>query len=247
MNIQEAAFQGKTDELKRFIAEGADPNLTDQYGHSLLWMAAEEGRVDCVAVLLNAKADANRADIYGHSVLHVAAQRNSIECCRLLIQYHANPNNVDEFNRTPLGLAAVFGSLGCVRFLASNGYALDFEERANPDGATILSDVIKNKFNYNRKNVVEYLLHVGIKPDNPINIPDWMKLLVLKRNNAILSTFTLKGILRKRFKIQGAEAAFLKGRTPKDIVDLIGLHVWSTRLDPKWGGSSEDDLKKMKK
>ena len=246
MNIQEAAFQGKTDELKRFIAEGADPNLTDQYGHSLLWDAAQQGRVDCVAVLLNAKADANRADIYGQSVLHMAAQCNSIECCRLLIQYHANPNNADEFNRTPLGLAAVFGSLECVRFLASNGYALDFEERANPDGATILSDVIKNNLNYNRKNVAEYLLHVGVKPD-VYHYPDWMRLLVLKRKNAILSTFTLKAILRKRFTVPGEEAAFLKGRPPKDIIDLIGIYVWSTRLDPKWGGSSGDDLKKMKK
>jgi hypothetical protein len=98
--------------------------------------------------------------------------------------------------------------------------------------------------------VAEFLFHSGAKMSNVksrIKIPDWMNQLVSKRKNATLSTFTLKGILRKRFTVPGEEAAFLKGRPPKDIIDLIGLHVWSTRLDPKWGGPSRDDLKKMKK
>jgi hypothetical protein len=79
------------------------------------------------------------------------------------------------------------------------------------------------------------------------DVPDWMKLLVLKRENAIRSTLTLKVVLRKRFKIPGAEAAFLNGRPPKDVVNLVGLYVWATRLDPKWGEASKDGLKRMKK
>lgn len=70
--------------------------------------------------------------------------------------------------------------------------------------------------------------------NSSIEIPDWMKKLVSKRKNAIRSTFTLKGALGKRFNVPGAEGAFLKGRIPKDIVNLVGLYVWATRLDPKW-------------
>jgi hypothetical protein len=74
-----------------------------------------------------------------------------------------------------------------------------------------------------------------------------MKKIVSKRKNVIRSTLTLKAVLRKRFKIPGPEAAFLNGRITKDIVNLIGLHVWATRLDPKWGEASKDGLKRMKK
>jgi hypothetical protein len=103
---------------------------------------------------------------------------------------------------------------------------------------------------YNHPNVAQYLLHSGAKMSNVISsvtISDWMKQIVSKRKNTTLSTFTLKALLRKRFKIPGPGAAFLNGRICKDIVNLIGLHVWATRLDPKWGEASEDDLKRIKK
>ena len=119
-------------------------------------------------------------------------------------------------------------------------------DRPNNGGFTSLSYAII----YNRPNFAEFYLHSGAKMSNvnpTIEIPDWMNQLVSKRKSAILSTFTLKGILRKRVKIPGAEASFLNGRPPKDIINLIGLYVWSTRLDPAWGGSSGDDLKKTKK
>ena len=70
---------------------------------------------------------------------------------------------------------------------------------------------------------------------------------MIKRKNVILSTFTLKAVLRKRFRIEGAEAAFLKGRIPKDVVNLVGFYVWATRLDPEWSEASEDGLKSIKK
>jgi ankyrin repeat protein len=99
-------------------------------------------------------------------------------------------------------------------------------------------------------DVAEFLLHSGAKMSNVKSrhkIPDWMKRIVSKRKNVILSTFTLKALLRKRFKVPGAEGAFLNGRPPKDVVDLVGFYVWATRLDPKWGEASEDGLRRMKK
>ena len=99
-------------------------------------------------------------------------------------------------------------------------------------------------------DVAEFLLHSGAKMSNVKSrhkIPDWMEQIVIKRKNVILSTFTLKAVLRKRFRIEGAEAAFLKGRIPKDVVNLVGFYVWATRLDPEWSEASEDGLKSIKK
>jgi len=104
---------------------------------------------------------------------------------------------------------------------------------------------LANAIKWIHPNLAEYLLHSGAKMENirpNFKVPDWMKQIVTKRKRAIHSTLILKGLLKKRFKVDGAEAAYLNGRIPKDMINLVGLHVWSTRLDPKWG-----DSKRMKK
>jgi len=107
-------------------------------------------------------------------------------------------------------------------------------ERPNIYGHTPLAHAIL----YNHTKVAEYLLHSGA---NMINVresisilPKWMNQIVTKRKRAIRSTRILKGLLKKRFKVDGAEAAYLNGRIPKDMINLVGLYVWSTRLNKEW-------------
>jgi len=125
--------------------------------------------------------------------------------------------------------------------------ALCKSDRPDNYGDTPLSDAVM----YSRPNVAEYLLHSGAKMIENIRpnlkIPYWMNQIMTKRKRAIHSTLILKGVLKKRFKVVGAEAAYLNGRIPKDMINLVGLHVWSTRLDPKWNESSRTDSKRMKK
>jgi len=106
-------------------------------------------------------------------------------------------------------------------------------DRPDSDGETPLTSAIK----YTQPAVAEFLLHSGAKMSNvkrSIEVPEWMNQIVTKRKRAIHSTLILKGVLKKRFKVDGAEAAYLNGRIPKDMINLVGLYVWFTRLDSKW-------------
>jgi len=111
-------------------------------------------------------------------------------------------------------------------------------DRLDINGYTPLAHAIW----YNIRNVAEYLLHSGAKMANVhprTKVPEWMNQIVTKRKRAIHSTLILKGVLKKRFKVVGAEGAYLNGRIPKDMINLVGLYVWSTRLDPKWEDSNQ--------
>jgi len=108
-------------------------------------------------------------------------------------------------------------------------------ERDRPSnyGYTPLAIAIK----YNYTKIAQYLLYSGAKMKNVHSnskVPYWMKQIVTKRKRVIHSTLILKGVLKKRFKVVGAEGAYLNGRIPKDMINLVGLYVWSTRLNEEW-------------
>jgi len=105
-------------------------------------------------------------------------------------------------------------------------------DKPNNDGVTPLGNAIM----YIEPALAEFLLHLGAKMKNVRRfiVPEWMNQIVTKRKRSIYSTLILKGVLKKRFKVDGAEAAYLNGRIPKDMINLVGLYVWSTRLNEKW-------------
>jgi ankyrin repeat protein len=121
--------------------------------------------------------------------------------------------------------------LACVKILVAGGSYIDIRNNYNQ---TPLSYAIFN----NKCETAQFLLYSGAKISNVapnIEIPDWMNQMVMTRKRTIHSTLTLKGVLRKRYKVDGAESSFLNGGIPKDMVNLVGYHVLSTWLDPKWG------------
>jgi len=184
-----------------------------------------------------------------------------LRALQLLIKHKANVNALNTIGSSPLHIASFSGHLTCVQvclpplcqlvtdirpqILISAGTLCE-RDRNNKGRFTPLAYAIM----YNHSNVAEYLLHSGEKMVNVhenIGVPVWMTQFVTKRKRVIHSTLILKGVLKKRFKVVGAEAAYLNGRIPKDMINLVGLHVWFTRLDPKWNESSRTDSKRMKK
>ena len=150
----------------------------------------------------------------------------------MLIQHKANVNALDKHGRLPLHFASCNGNLACVKTLVAGGSYIDI---LNIYNQTPLSNAITN----HQCEIAQFLLYSGAKISNVIDpfckIPDWMNQIVAKHKRTIHSTLTLKGVLRKRFKVDGAEASFLNGGIPKDMVNLVGYHVLSTWLDPQWG------------
>jgi ankyrin repeat protein len=206
-------FQSKDLEtVKRLIAAGADVNEVDYRERSVVCYAAYEGHVDSVIALINAKADVNKADREGFTPLHEAVCSGHAKCVRVLVQHGADVYAQTNFRNSALHFASLNNNLQCMQILAATGALLNIDKR-DSHGETPLSEAIK----WNHCNVAEFLLHLGARIPSK-KIPDWMRQLIIKRQNAMRSTLTLKGILKRRL-----------GQS-KDVTNLLGLYVWNKRV-----------------
>lgn len=220
MSLINHVFCNNNEAIKRFIATGQDVNIAvDEYGHTSLWWAAGRGCVGCTTALLNAKADVNKVDNYVITPLHYASENGKAECVRVLTQHKANVNVLDLNQESPVHYACANNQLACMQVLLAAGVEID---TFNKYGATPLCKSIIHE----QYDAVEFLLYAGAKMSNVrqnINIYE-IHQLVAKRQKVMRSTLVVKGVLRKRFK----------GRVSRDIVNLMGLYVWKTRLHQDW-------------
>ena len=89
----------------------------------------------------------------------------------------------------------------------------------------------------NKRDVAELLLDKGAKMSNvreDFEIPDWMNVIVTKRQNVKQSLTTFTGVLRKRFAVSGGGTEYSRGRLPRDVVWVISRWAWNTRFDVRW-------------
>jgi ankyrin repeat protein len=103
-------------------------------------------------------------------------------------------------------------------------------EDRDSDGYSPLAHAIS----CNRRDCAERLLYAGAKISNvgeDIEIPDWVETIVAKRKNAVASLRTFIGVMRNRFETEGPHVG---NRVPKDLLKLLMMMLWSTRLDEKW-------------
>ena len=92
---------GKTDVMRLLLDAGADPNVQNDDGQTLLHHMAEEGiteyvRYEDVEALLNAGADPNLIDEKGWTPAHYAGEKGDKDMFRLLLEHGAE--GVDKFD-----------------------------------------------------------------------------------------------------------------------------------------------------
>jgi uncharacterized protein len=73
--IRYQALQGRTDELARSLAEGADPNVADAAGFTPLHFAAQSLQPQAVRLLIDAGADLEARNRFGATPLFVALMK----------------------------------------------------------------------------------------------------------------------------------------------------------------------------
>ena len=109
----------------------------------------------------------------------------------------------------------------------------EVDARSNYGNTPLASAIL-----WNKHDVAELLLDKGAKINNIkiTKIPDWMKSIVIKRENVKRSLTTFIGVLRKRFTLSGGgwNTEYTRGRFPLDLVRLLGRLVWATRFDERW-------------
>ena len=145
-----AAGQGHTDAVKLLLDEGADINMKDKYGDTLLVHATEAGHTDVVKLLLDKGAGginaalmkaAYRADTstvellldkgadinakvigaFGDTALMNAVVSGDTNVIELLLARGADINGVDADGETALGMARRMGNAAIVRLLKKAG------------------------------------------------------------------------------------------------------------------------------
>ena len=216
---------------------GGDINAIDENGWTLLYWSVRLGHNSAqINVLLHANADVNKGTVDGITPLHVASCRsNLLEIVQLLIRHNANVNALSFDGCSPLHYATMgrTKTTAVVSLLLSNG-AMRTLDLPDKTGSTPLSYAVRC---FDPNPNVEILLDAGAKMNN---VDKWIKVspyatkVIEKRKKIKRSTLVFKGILRKRLRVGGPGAAYLGGALPKDMVNLLGLHLWDTRFNKKW-------------
>ncbi len=100
--LAEAAQQGSSEQARRFLAAGADPNTPDsKFGVTPLSWAAMQGEVALVQLLIEKGAKVNQPNKDGSFPLHCAAFLGQDTVVETLLQSGANPTTRTQRGYTP--------------------------------------------------------------------------------------------------------------------------------------------------
>jgi hypothetical protein len=124
--LHEVAANGSLPIVELLLHLGANPNATDQFGHTPLYCVGNECHKasggDIVRALVHSGADVNARDSLKHcTALHMAARRGNILVAEALLDCKANIEARDKLGDTPLRRAVNCGKTGMVGFLLSHG------------------------------------------------------------------------------------------------------------------------------
>jgi tetratricopeptide (TPR) repeat protein len=118
--LRRAAKEGRTEEVKAWIARGADVNAVVEIGFTALIYAAKGGHTEAVKALLEAGADVQQSK-RGWTALMWAASRSRTETVKALLEAGADVNPQRKSGMTALILAAKGGHTETVKALLDAG------------------------------------------------------------------------------------------------------------------------------
>jgi ankyrin repeat protein len=170
-----AAKEGHIEIVKYLLERGANPNATNHYGVSVLWIPCQRGLNEIVELLLANGAnpeiapsgiEAEERSISGWTPLYAAIKSRQYQVVKtLLIQGNANPNAVTSLGSTPFLLASEIGDLDVIKCFVEHGADLDYSpsgkeaDELNITGQTALFMATLKEQN----DVVQYLIEKGSK------------------------------------------------------------------------------------
>jgi hypothetical protein len=113
---------GESENVKRLLQAGADPNAATAGGERALLIAAKEGREDLVGLLADFKAEVNVRYAQGKTALHWASQEGHLAAVQALLKAGADTEAKDkDYGWTSLHQASVCGHAAVVQTLLERG------------------------------------------------------------------------------------------------------------------------------
>ncbi len=119
-SLYEAATNGDTNAVKKYLKAGVDPNATHTRETTPLMMAAFGGHVETIKVLLKAKADPKKVNRDRTSALINAAWQGKLEVVKILVPV-SELNHRDLTGHTALSGAKLMKREETVKYLRSIG------------------------------------------------------------------------------------------------------------------------------
>jgi ankyrin repeat protein len=118
-----AALEGKLDEARRLLAEGADPSARDDNGWAPLHFATQNWQVDVANLLLSSGAEVDAQDSNGNTPLcnAVFSSKGRGELIALLRAHGADPKLENKHGVSPLGLAKTIANYDVTQHFADLG------------------------------------------------------------------------------------------------------------------------------
>lgn len=156
LGLEEAVVTGDLALAERLLADGADMEMPDADGQTLLNWAAFHGQADSVRLLARFGADPNARDRYGAGALMGAAATGDITLAEFLIEHGAEADAIGpSWAKAALAYAAGAGQTEATRwFLERLGLGMDV-------GASALTAAAAG----NHLEVVRLLLDAGVDAD----------------------------------------------------------------------------------
>ena len=150
--------EAASDFLGQYIARGADLDVQDQCGNTLLHEAVRFRQIDMVEALSSAGAKLDIQNTQGNTPVHLAAMYSSLKILQHLLLAGADKNTRNMRGQTPLHLAVIFSFQDLVEFLLSaNADVLAKDHQGN----TSLHYAAARNDCY----ILELLLLMGYNPD----------------------------------------------------------------------------------
>ncbi|MCK0128838.1 ankyrin repeat domain-containing protein [Erythrobacter sp. F6033] len=134
-SVERSIAKNDCEAVKDAIAEGIDVNEQDEYGQTLLMIAAAVKATEIVRILLDAGADPNIVNDDEAGPL-TSAVRNAgrskpflplpvnVQLIAILLDAGADPDQIDQYRRSPAG--RVSHSFRLRRLFRNHGYAGNF-------------------------------------------------------------------------------------------------------------------------
>ena len=114
--IEKIVYNNDLDALKEQIDSGADVNLQNKYGWTLLHITIRRDRRDMVAYLLEKGADINHIDGVGWTPLMEAVMDDMDELCKFLIDKGADTSIANQRGATAAMLVQKFGRASMAKY-----------------------------------------------------------------------------------------------------------------------------------